>query len=227
MLLSLHGLARRLETVAALCSNCATVLSPTRTPCWANISADSACVLLHRPAQRRLRIASRRWRRRAFRASAPDSGCSTSRPRRPPPLRRTLTTSSARTPPRTSSRPSVTVLIASPVARATAATPPQPIASASAPAHKRRARSSIVTFSKRHFRRTTLSGVHPNRRSRRRDPVDPLRSTCSSVSPNRIASNGVDGGPHNATTHASSVWKWLLVRIARDSPIRRRSRPHN
>jgi O-antigen ligase len=38
---------------------------------------------------------------------------------------------------RTSSRPFLTVLMAMPVARATAATPPWPIASASVPAHNR------------------------------------------------------------------------------------------
>ena len=64
--------------------------------------------------------------------------------------------------PRTSVRPSVTVLIASPVARATAAIPPQPIASASAPAHKRRARSSIVAVSRRHFRLTSCSASTTN-----------------------------------------------------------------
>jgi hypothetical protein len=54
-----------------------------------------------------------------------------------------------------------TVLIAMPVARATAATPPQPIAPASVPAQSRRARSSIVAFNKRHFWRTTFSASAP------------------------------------------------------------------
>ena len=54
------------------------------------------------------------------------------------------------------------MLIARPVARATAAIPPQPIASASAPAHKRRARSSIVAVSRRHFRRTSFSASTAN-----------------------------------------------------------------
>jgi hypothetical protein len=50
-----------------------------------------------------------------------------------------------------------TVLIAIPVARATAATPPYPIAPASLPAHSRRARSSMVAFNCRHFWRTIRS----------------------------------------------------------------------
>jgi hypothetical protein len=68
-----------------------------------------------------------------------------------PALRLTLTTSSRRAPARASSRPFRIVLIASPVARAAAATPPWPIASASAPAQSRRARSSSVAFNRRHF----------------------------------------------------------------------------
>src|SRR5208282_4252503 len=78
-----------------------------------------------------------------------------------PALRRTLTTSSGVAPARASSRPLRTVLIAMPVARATAATPPQPIAPASVPAHSRRARSSIVAFNRRHFWRTTFSAPAP------------------------------------------------------------------
>lgn len=79
-----------------------------------------------------------------------------------PELRRTLTTSSGRAPARTSSRPLRTVLIARPVALATAATPPYPIASASAPAHNLRDRSSMVAFSRRHFWRTVPSASTPN-----------------------------------------------------------------
>src|SRR6266568_599448 len=59
---------------------------------------------------------------------------------------------------RASSRPLRTVLIAIPVARATMATPPYPIAPASVPAQSRRARSSMVAFSRRHFSRTVFSG---------------------------------------------------------------------
>jgi hypothetical protein len=40
--------------------------------------------------------------------------------------------------------------------------PPQPIASASAPAHRGRARSSIVAVSRRHFRRTSFSASTAN-----------------------------------------------------------------
>jgi len=54
-----------------------------------------------------------------------------------------------------------TVLIAMPVARATAATPPQPIAPASIPDHSRRARSSIVACNRHHFWRTTFSALAP------------------------------------------------------------------
>ena len=90
-----------------------------------NISADSEWVLLfvHRSADSgspRVAGATR------FSSAGTSSGCTASWRRRPPPLRRTLTTSSVRAPPRTSVRPSVTVLIARPVARATAAIPPQP-----------------------------------------------------------------------------------------------------
>src|SRR5690606_24167278 len=60
-----------------------------------------------------------------------------------------------------------------PVARATATTPPYPMASASAPAHRRRVRSSMVALSRRHFRRTSSSASTRERRSYLRDPVDP------------------------------------------------------
>jgi hypothetical protein len=54
-----------------------------------------------------------------------------------------------------------TVLIAIPVARATLATPPQPSASASAPAHSRLMRSSIDGLSRLHFFRTSSSESTP------------------------------------------------------------------
>ena len=75
----------------------------------------------------------------------------------PAPLRRTFTTSLGFAPARASSRPFLTVLIAMPVARATAATPPQPSACASLPAHSLRPRSSSVGFNIRHFSRTNFS----------------------------------------------------------------------
>src|SRR5580658_3763659 len=62
----------------------------------------------------------------------------------PPPGRRTWTTSSARAPARSSSRPPRIVVRDIPVARSTAAIPPSPYASASAPAHRRFSRSSIT-----------------------------------------------------------------------------------
>jgi hypothetical protein len=55
-----------------------------------------------------------------------------------------------------------TVLMASPVARATMATPPQPIASASVPAQSRRTRSSMASRSSRHFFRTRRSTSTPD-----------------------------------------------------------------
>ncbi len=85
-----------------------------------------------------------------FSSAGHTAGCATSYGRLPA-LRRTLTTSSGVAPLRASSRPLRTVLIAMPVARATAATPPQPIAPASVPDHSRRARSSIVAFNRHHF----------------------------------------------------------------------------
>ena len=78
-----------------------------------------------------------------------------------PALRRTFTTSSGFAPARASSRPLRTVLIAMPVARATAATPPHPSAPASVPAQSRRARSSIIAFNRRHFCRITFSAPVP------------------------------------------------------------------
>jgi len=51
--------------------------------------------------------------------------------------------------------------------------PPQPIASASAPAHNRRARSSIVAVSSRHFWRTSFSASTAN--------VDHVREVISSL----------------------------------------------
>src|SRR5258708_24845425 len=128
-------------------------------PCWANSPADNACVLLH--VQRSGDSGSPRViGSTSFSSAGHTSGCATSYGRLPA-LRRTLTTSAGRAPARASSRPLRTVLIAMPVARATAATPPQPIAPASVPAHSRRARSSIVAFNRRHFWRTTFSAPAP------------------------------------------------------------------
>src|SRR5260370_7256192 len=128
-------------------------------PCCANSSADNACVLLH--VQRSGDSGSPRViGSTSFSSAGHTSGCATSYGRLPA-LRRTLTTSSGVAPRRASSRPLRTVLIAMPVARATAATPPQPIAPASVPAHSRRARSSIVAFNRRHFWRTTFSASAP------------------------------------------------------------------
>ena len=95
-----------------------------------------------------------------FSSAGHTSGCATSYGRLPA-LRRTLTTSSGVAPLRASSRPLRTVPIAMPVARATAATPPQPIAPASVPDHSRRARSSIVACNRHHFWRTTFSALAP------------------------------------------------------------------
>src|ERR1700722_20298237 len=128
-------------------------------PCRANSSAANACVLLH--VQRRGDSGSPRViGSTSFSSAGHTSGCATSYGRLPA-LRRTFTTSSRVAPARASSRPLRTVLIAMPVARATAATPPQPIAPASVPAHSRRARSSIVAFNRRHFWRTTFSAPAP------------------------------------------------------------------
>ena len=69
-----------------------------------------------------------------------------------------------------------TVLIAIPVARATAATPPSPIAPASVPAQSRRARSSMVAFSRRHFWRTDFSASTSNVDHAKSPRVDPRRS---------------------------------------------------
>src|SRR5580700_9162036 len=127
-----------------------------RTPFRMNISCASRRVLLqvHRSGDSG---SPRVTGSTSFSSFDQASGYSTSTARRPPPLRRTFTRPSLRAPQRTSSRPLRTVLIAMPVARATAATPPQPIASASVPAHSRRARSSIVAFRRRHFLRTRSS----------------------------------------------------------------------
>lgn len=57
--------------------------------------------------------------------------------------------------------PCGTVLIAMPVARATVASTPYPMAPASVPAHSRRARSSMVGLSSRHFSRTDFSTSTP------------------------------------------------------------------
>lgn len=93
-----------------------------------------------------------------------------------PGLRRTLTTSSGRAPLRASSRPLRTVLIAIPVARATATTPPCPSAPASVPAQSRRARSSMVALSRRHFWRTDFSASTSNVDHAKAWRVDPQRS---------------------------------------------------
>src|SRR5450631_1876556 len=130
--------------------------------CRTNSSAANACVLLH--VQRSGDSGSPRViGSTSFSSAGHTSGCATSYGRLPA-LRRTLTTSSGVAPARASSRPLRTVLIAMPVARATAATPPQPIAPASVPAHSRRARSSIVAFNRRHFWRTTFSAPAPTSR---------------------------------------------------------------
>src|SRR6185312_12452117 len=137
-------------------SNLATVLSLIRMPYSANISEDSTCVLLH--VHRSGDSGSPRVTgSTSFSSAGHTSGCSTSYGLLPV-LCRTLTTSSGRAPARTSSRPFLTVLMPMLVARATAATPPYPIASASAPAHNRRARSSMVGFNRRHFCPTNFSG---------------------------------------------------------------------
>src|SRR6202034_311899 len=124
-------------------------------PCCANSSDDSVRVPLL--VQRSGDSGSPRVSgSTSFSSAGHTSGCSTSYGLSPV-LRRTLTTSSGRAPARTSSRPFLTVLMAMPVARATAATPPYPITSASAPAHNRRARSSIVGLNRRHFWPTNSS----------------------------------------------------------------------
>ncbi len=126
------------------------------------------------PAQGRFGIATRD-RIDELLESGPPLGLASSNGRFPW-LRRTLTTSSRRAPARTSSRPVRTVLIASFVTRATCATPPRPIASASAPAHSGRPRSSSVASNRRHFWRTSGSAPTAERRSRQLDPVDPHSS---------------------------------------------------
>src|SRR5262249_41619816 len=80
----------------------------------------------------------------------PHLGCISAKGRLPA-LRRARTTSSGLAPALPSPRPFRAPLIASPVARATADTPPKPIAPASAPAHGRCCRSSTVAFNRRHF----------------------------------------------------------------------------
>jgi hypothetical protein len=90
-----------------------------------------------------------------------------------------------------------TVLIASLVARATFATPPRPIASASAPAHSRRLRSSSVAFNKRHFWRTSCSASNSERRSYQHDPVDPQIGTHLQI-----------GRPIDRLSDSRALWLW-------------------
>src|SRR5450432_1813680 len=145
-----------------------------RIPNLVNISADSTYVLLH--VHRSADSGSPRVTgSTSFSSAGHTSGCATSYGRFPG-LRRTLTTSAGRAPARASSRPLRTVLIAMPVARATAATPPYPIAPASVPAHNRRARSSMVAFNRRHFSRTDFSASTANVDHVEPRPVDPPRS---------------------------------------------------
>ena len=95
----------------------------------------------------------------SFCSAGSNSGLSTSTAFRPPPLRLSFTNPSTRARPRTSLRPSVTVLMARPVARATSASPPRPIASASAPAHRRLIRSCIAPLRRENLRWTVSSRV--------------------------------------------------------------------
>src|SRR5215510_4507349 len=143
-------------------------------PYCVNSSAASTDVLLH--VQRKGDSGSPRVTgSMSFSSFGQTSGCCSSYGRWPEPLRRMLTTSLGFAPARASSLPFLTVLMAIFVARATAATPPQPNACASLPAHNRRPRSSSVGFSIRHFSRTNFS------RSVRRatTDVDHLREILS------------------------------------------------
>ena len=132
-----------------------TIRSLIWMPCCASSSADSAIVLLH--VQRSRDSGSPRVSGLTSISSAGHTSGYRISNGRLPALRRTLTTSSGRAPAPASSRPLRTVLIAIPVARATIATPPYPIAPASVSAQSRRARSSMVAFSRRHFSRTDLA----------------------------------------------------------------------
>jgi hypothetical protein len=109
-------------------------------------------------------------------------------------------TSSGSAPARASSRPFRTVLIAILVARATAATPPYPIASASVPAHNRRARSSMVAFKRRHFWRTNCSASTPNVDHIEPHLVDPPRSISERDSIDKIIR-----GPYVADLNANKT----------------------
>lgn len=136
MLLSFGGFVRCLQAVPVLAKQFGHRLVADADPVLGEQFGSAHWGALARPSQRRFRVTTRHRRvtgSMSFSSARRTSGCVSNG--LGPALRRTLTTSSRLVPPRPLSRPFRTVLIASPVARATAATPPNPIATASALAH--------------------------------------------------------------------------------------------
>jgi hypothetical protein len=146
MLRSLDGLVGRLEAVAVLAQKLRHRLVADPNTLREQLCGERVRTLAC-PPQRRLRVAA---------SDGVDEFLERGPNLRMRDVVRTLS-SEGRAPARASSRPLRTVLIAMLVARATAAIPPYPRAPASVPAQRRRARSSIVAFNKRHFWRTTFS----------------------------------------------------------------------
>ena len=149
------GLVRRLKAVARRVQELPHLLRTDTKPLLQELACQLPCAL-GRPAKRRLGVAARDGVDSDSNAST-NCGLVSSRRGLPPPGRRTWTTSSARAPPRSSSRPPRIVVRDIPVARSTAAIPPSPYASASAPAHRRFSRSSITGSSALNFVRISHS----------------------------------------------------------------------
>src|SRR5260221_9676933 len=155
-------------------------------PRLAEISLASARVLLH--VQRRGDSGSPRLLGSTSESRAATSSRSWfSRLGRPPPRRRTRTSPSVSAPRRNSLRPARTVLIASPVASATAATPPWPNAPASAPAHSLRCRSSSAGLSNTYLRRIASRSIFTATVDHKLIPTSiVVRSTCFDPGPDRV-----------------------------------------
>ena len=161
MLNAFNGLVRCLETVAMLAEQFGHGLVASLNALCEQLRRQRMRALA-RPPQRRLRITTGDWIDQLF-ERRPHLGMDDLE--RPLPSAASNLDDVIRSRSRANlvpSRPFLTVLSAIPVARATAATPPYPIASASVPAQSRRARSFMVAFSRRHFWRTSCSVSTPN-----------------------------------------------------------------
>ena len=151
----LQRFLRRLQTVPTRVQELPDFLRTDREPLSRQLGGEFARAL-RRPPQRRLGSPRVTGSTRVSSASTMPGLVSSIR-ERPPPARRTPTTSSAATPARSSSRPARMVVRDKPVARSTIAMPPSPSASASAPAHNRVSRSSITGRRATNLPRTVVS----------------------------------------------------------------------